>query len=397
MPASLEDCFADGVLIRPRDDQWNLIHLARALAGLAGAANVAGSAPERDIMDWIGPAENLVFILLDGLGMNTLRRLPADSFLASHLQAQIHSTCPSTTACALTAIATAGYANQHAITGWFTHLPEHDATAITLPFLDRFTHRPLAERGLQPRDVIGLPPILPQLTHRPLSLSPAALVGTSYNQFVRGGTPGAGYHTTAEVIDQIIAHVTDTDGPTYTYAYLYEIDTLCHRVGVEHPQVISLVMGIDAELRRLAAALAGRARIVITADHGLIDVPPEHQTLLFHGDPLLDLLAVPPSGDARMPVFHLRPGRQDAFIHQFNERFADRMFLLDLNQAQRLELFGPGPPSPRAKLHFGDFVAIPHRPATLAYHPPDRPLGHLYLAVHAGLSPQEMQVPVCLV
>jgi hypothetical protein len=72
------------------------------------------------------------------------------------------------------------------------------------------------------------------------------------------------------------------------------------------------------------------------------------------------------------------------------------MLLLATDDAEQMHLFGPGEFSEAARQRFGDFVAIPFRPATLAYHPPDKALGHMSLAVHAGLSPEEMLVPLCI-
>ena len=72
------------------------------------------------------------------------------------------------------------------------------------------------------------------------------------------------------------------------------------------------------------------------------------------------------------------------------------MALVPTGQAEAMDLLGPGAPVGVAKPRFGDFIAIPFRPATLAYHPPGRPVGELFLGVHAGLSPQEMWVPLCV-
>src|SRR5205814_172014 len=120
-----------------------------------------------------------------------------------------------TTACALTTVATAAYPNHHAATGWFTHLPEFGTTAVTLPFLDRFSHRPLTESGLGIGDMIDAPPVLSRFTHEALTLSPESVSGSLYNRFGRGGTAGAGYRTTQEAIDRIIEPVTRASGPTY--------------------------------------------------------------------------------------------------------------------------------------------------------------------------------------
>src|SRR2546423_9858857 len=130
----LNEALAGGVLVRPSDGQATLVPLIRALATLAGVGGIEQSPPVRGLLDVIGPAEHVIFILLDGLGMNTVRRLPGHSFISSSLKLPINASSPSTTACALTAIATAQHANRHSVTGWFTHLPEFGLTAVTLPF-----------------------------------------------------------------------------------------------------------------------------------------------------------------------------------------------------------------------------------------------------------------------
>ena len=98
-----------------------------------------------------------------------------------------------------------------------------------------------------------------------------------------------------------------------------------------------------------------------------------------------------------MPIFHVKPGRHEQFIDAFNQRFGERITLGDIETLDRLRLFCPsGPMTDLAKGRFGDFVGIAHKPASVAFHPPGKPIGHLYLALHAGLSPQEMQIPLIL-
>lgn len=328
--------------------------------------------------------------------MNIFRNLPQDSFLRRHFVQEMHASCPSTTACALTSIATAQYPNRHGIAGWFTHIPSLGHTVATLPFTDRRTGESLASRGIGVDKVLLLPPIAPRLTHRPLTIVPAIIANTIYNTYSRGGTDGAGYHSIAHGMDRIAAYVGGSPEPTYTHLYLPEIDALCHRRGVGHPHVLDLAVQIDHQLARLADLLRGRARIVVGADHGLIDVPKPDQTLLMSDDPMLQMLHVPPSGDARLPIFHLRPSRHDEFVASFHARFGDRMLLVPTDEVERLELFGAGPCSVAARPRFGDYVGVPFRPATLSYHSPTKPLGELYVAVHAGLSPEEMLTPLVI-
>jgi len=203
------------------------------------------------LMEWIGRAEHVIVRLLDGLGMNGGNRMPPGSFVRKHLKMRLNATCPSTTACALTTVATGGYPNRHAITGWFTHMPDVGLTATTLPFYERFTKQPLIHRGIAVQDVIGLPPLIPRMTRQALSVGPAEICDTTYNLWSRGGAPGAGYEQIPEAIDRVIEHVLQARGPTYTHLYLPEIDTICHRLGVMHDSVVPLVEDIDAQIERL--------------------------------------------------------------------------------------------------------------------------------------------------
>jgi predicted AlkP superfamily pyrophosphatase or phosphodiesterase len=399
MAPDLEELFAAGVLLRPSDSEANLVHLVRAVAMLAGVRDLPVDGPARELIDLIGPAEHIVFVVIDGLGMNIVRRLPPACFLCSGLTRELRATCPSTTACALTTISTGMYPNRHGAVGWFTHVPELETTVTLLPFQERHTHRPLAARGLTPGDLLP-PPLCPRMSHRPLSIVPLALSDTPYNKYARGGTAGAGYGSITQAIDMIIERLRSIREPSYTHLYLPEVDSICHKLGVYHPSVVPLVEDIDEELQRLAEALNGRAKIIVTADHGLIDVPRMDQALLQDGDTLLELLAVPPSGDARMPIFHLRDrdeATREDFAAVFFDRFGEQMVLLEPREAERLELFGPGAIEPRVRPRLGDFIAIPYRPATVAYLPPEKSAGDVFCAVHAGLSPEEMQTPLCVV
>ncbi|HEV2293320.1 MAG TPA: alkaline phosphatase family protein [Tepidisphaeraceae bacterium] len=400
MTPDLQRLFEQGLLVRPTHEQPNVVHLVRALATLTGVSEIESPPATRGIADVIGAADHLIFVLCDGLGMNTLARLPQQSsFLARHYKMTLNATCPSTTACALTSIATASYPNQHGVTGWFTHLPELEITILPLPFVERFSKQWLTERGLRPEDLFPLRAIEARMSHQPITLLPAPIMDTSFARYSRGHTRGLGYRSIPHAIDKIIAHINGAKGPTYTHLYLPDIDTVCHHLGVEHPNVVNVVMRIDAELDRLSAALGERARVVVSADHGLIDVLTSDQAFLTDADPMLAMLRVPPTGDARMPIFHVKPDLREQFVDLFGERYGDRMILLETGEAERLELFGPGKMAQRVRPRFGDFIAIPYRRATLAYGPvsvPGAAPAAPYIGQHAGLSPEEMRVPLCV-
>jgi hypothetical protein len=400
MAPALETAISSGRLILPDPAQADLVHLVRALASLTGVTSFPAHPATTSLADLIGPADHLIFVLLDGLGSNIVGRLPATSFLARHVRATIRSVSPSTTACALTSVATGHWPARHGVTGWFTHFADLGLSATPLPFRERFKGTPLQDLGLSAEALFPIPAFQTQMPiHRQLTLLPLTISHTHYARYSRGNTHGLGYNSISHSFDELIAYIQHAQKPTYTHLYIPDIDSRCHHFGVDHPSVDPLVAEIDTHLARTADALAGKARIVVTADHGLIDVPIANHIPVPHSDPLIELLRVPFSGDARMPLFHVKPDKHDEFASLFNDRYADRFSLLPMVDAERLRLFGPYPMDPVPRQRFGDYVAIATKPVTMHYIPPNltndaAATKHPFVAQHAGLSPEEMWIPV---
>ena len=132
--AYLVEAFAEGNLLRPRPEVRNLVDLSRAVAHLCGVNNLELSENARGIAESIGDADHIALVLVDGMGMNVLESLPADSFLRRRLWEQMQTVFPSTTAVALTSLATGEWPQDHAVTGWWTHLPALGSAATILNY-----------------------------------------------------------------------------------------------------------------------------------------------------------------------------------------------------------------------------------------------------------------------
>ena len=107
-------------------------------------------------------------------------------------------------------------------------------------------------------------------------------------------------------------------------------------------------------------------------------------------------LLAPPTGDARMPIFHVKEGMLSEFRTEFEERFGEGMALAAIDEVERLGVLGPGPLSPVAKARFGDFIAFPHRATTLAFHSSQKPMGQVFIGVYGGLSQEEVMIPLVI-
>lgn len=163
------------------------------------------------------------------------------------------------------------------------------------------------------------------------------------------------------------------------------------------PEVRGALMEIDAALARLRADVAGKGRIVMTADHGLKDTPVSARHTLRPSRELLPLLRFPPSGDARVMYLHVRDWARDRVRRHFQRKFGDRFHLITVDEADALRLFGPEPLSAETRNRIGDLVSISAGADTLEYHGGrGRGRSAMMKCHHSGLTPEEMRVPLAI-
>jgi hypothetical protein len=225
---------------------------------------------------------------------------------------------------------------------------------------------------------------------------PADIAGSAYTRYCAGYTPTAGYREPAEALDLAARRVHEAERPSFTYVYLPDLDHASHEHGAGSAQAVGALARLDRLLAGFTERLAGRARLVVTGDHGLVDVPPERSLFLDEGDSLLDCLRAPPSGESTASYFHVKPGRADAFRAAFEARYGELFALVSTAEAEALGLFGPEPLSELARARVGDFVAVGWQPAALYYRQKSGPPPTVHRGAHAGLSPAEMRVPLIL-
>ncbi len=390
--ARLLTAFERGSLLRPTADVANTVDLARALGSLCGVDGLDLTPNAHAIAETIGQHDHIVFVLVDGLGMNLVEREEPGSFFRAHTAMELRSVFPSSTAPALTSLATGVWPAQHAVPGWYVYLPEYRLSTTILPFIERFSKKDARGRGVRPELAFPIPAMGPRMRRRQLRVMPKRIDGSVYSRYSSGDAPSVGYGSLHAAIENVRSFVELARSPTLTYLYAPFVDTAQHERGVYSKSTRRAMKLVRSRLEMLEERLAGRARIVLTADHGQADVATQRQTHLRDGDPLLELLHVPPSCEPRVPAFHVRDGRLPEFEAMFRERFGDRFALLTVDEADGLRLFGPDPMSPETRARLGDYLGVALAADTLSL-PPDTPM----IGFHGGLLPDEVRVPLVIV
>jgi hypothetical protein len=393
----IQQALASGTLLHPVSDLPSFCDLTHALALRTGAALTGASPKCAAVADFIGEAEHIVFVVVDGMGWAQLDRLPSGEFLRSQRVMELRAVFPSTTTCAMSTLATGLWPAEHGVPGWWAYLEERKLSVIPLPFQERYTETPLDSLGVSVEEIWPFPPWMKTLSRDSLSIVPHWFPESIFSRYARGYTPGVGYRSISEAVDVVVRRVGSLAKPGYTYLYLPEFDMECHHHGVESVEAARSLAVINDALELLAGELRGRARLVISADHGHADVPTANRVTILDGDPLLELLKVPPTCEPRVPVFHVREGSFTAFEDMFQQRFTDGFVLLPTAQVEALQLLGPVPLSPLAKCRFGDYMGIATKPVTLKYKSPRQLAKPEHIGHHAGLSPDEMRIPLIVV
>ncbi len=392
----LWDGFIEGTLILPREEIPNLVDLARAVARLNGV-DMPHTHSSADIAEAIGDAESVVLVLADGCGMNMIESLPRGAFLPSHVHSDLLTVFPSSTAVALTTLTTAQWPSAHGITGWWTHLPDLGAAATILQYTARNGGGNLLERGIDPRRSFPVESVWAKFERDTLVVAPNHIRNSVYSNYFNGGRASMGYGSISDGVDKAIRHALGGDAPTFTYLYVPNVDSLAHIHGASGPETRRALGELDGEIARLSLAVGSRARVVVTADHGLLDAPARNRHTLRATRQLQPLLRRAPSGDARLLYMHTWDWAHTRFSGYIDRRFGERFMTLESADAIQLGLFGPDPPPEYLRERFGDQIAL-SRGADMIEYNAGRGQGRMSQlnCHHSGLTPDEMRIPLII-
>jgi hypothetical protein len=389
--------FEAGQLHRPDAARPNFVDLIHAVLTIAGAPDLPLSDNAHRIGNRLGQPDHLVLVVVDGLGTHFVDDdLPPEAWLARHHDSNLQSVFPSTTASAITSIATGAWPAEHGAIGWWTYLPQLREMACLLPFTRHRDGVTLVDCGVRPAEAFAAPPLFGRLTRAIAVSQPEPIIDSAYSTWFADGATPIPYDTPADAAASIAARIRGADAPTFTYWYIPSVDHQAHQHGTTSEETRTALATVDAALASLADALAASdARIVVTADHGHLDVGARFP--IDHEDPLCEFLRTAPSGDMRISYFHLQDGARQPFVHEFHDRFGDHFALISAQHLDDLRLLGPDPLSDETRRRVGDFASLALDDSVMRYTGgPDGEHVMNQRSHHSGLSAREMTIPLVI-
>jgi len=338
----------------------------------------------------LSEAENIVLVIIDGLGDHYLARCGAGGELARRRRASITSVFPSTTASAITTSYTGRTPLEHGLTGWFTYFGAAGCVASPLQFRSRGENLPLQQRGFSPGCAFPAPSVFESLPVRSIVVTSREIVDSAYNARHCAGATRLAYETLEEFVSQVEAAVKSGAQRKFIYAYWPHYDVISHRHGSESRQAAAELEKFDHAFGSLIARLsATQSRIVATADHGFIDVAQEESLEL--PAELAAMLRFPLCGERRVAYCYVHSPAQ--FMDRARQWLGDRADVRPSRELLREGWFGPGTPHPRIDERVGDVALVMRGRYTVKDWTPGEPR-HLHIGNHGGTSEDEMMIPL---
>ena len=334
------------------------------------------------------PAPSYVVMLVDGMGRELLEaRRDHAPYLHGLLADQGErgmgtAGVPSTTATSLTSLTTSLTPGEHGIVGFTSRVPGTDDLLNAL-FWDT---KKVDPEQWQPRATAFE------------KFSRAGVLATVVTKrefrdsgLTRSGQRGAAFVPGDHIGERVAAAVeASAYAPSVTYVYESDLDWTGHRFGVDSSAWRQQLITIDSQVEQLRDALPPSTRLLVCADHGMVDSGPDARIDLDSTPGLRDGVRLL-GGEARFRHVYVADGALEDVVATWREVLGERATVLTRDEAVARGWWGEV--DDRVAPRFGDLV-VAATGETALLSSKDFPYEAKLIGMHGSLTSAEMLVPL---
>ncbi|MCB1878287.1 MAG: alkaline phosphatase family protein [Chromatiales bacterium] len=388
----------NSTLCLPRYRQGSIVNLMSSLlAGVGGIPDEDYPPLPRLPAQRIAAHRNVVLIVVDGLGDRWLATQADARWLNAHRQEAITSVFPSTTATAITTYLTGQAPQQHGLTGWHVYLRELAAVMSVLPGRARYGGVPYSPAGVDARALFGHTSVFERCGVETCMVSPRRIASSDFTLAHAGPArifPYDNLDGMQAAIEKAARGWFWGKARRFIYAYWPDLDSLGHRFGMHSDQAATALLAIDRTLQSLADRLSGSdTLLVVCADHGQIDSPPQRNLDLDNHPELHRMLALPLCGEPRVAYAYVRAHCGADFEQYVESELGQCAQLKRSEELVNSAWFGLGQPNPELHSRIGDYTLLLRENYTLRDWLPQEKR-YTQIGTHGGLTEDEMLVPL---
>jgi Type I phosphodiesterase / nucleotide pyrophosphatase len=356
----------------------DLMPSVSAVLGVPGATDVLGLGAQLDGVD------RIAVLLVDGLGTYQIPVAAAHAPILGELPARtLTSGFPSTTPVSLVTLGTGARPGAHGVLGFTLRKPDG---------------------GILNHIRWGDDPDPAKWQPQPTRFETATAAGLHVTQVTRPEFEGTGLTVAANrgatfsgaadplaLSDRMLAALSR---PGLVYGYHPDLDHHGHGTGVDSPPWQEAAREVGRLVTRLADGLPEGAALLVTADHGQLDVPAEGRIDLGR-DPVLAAGIVAVAGEPRVRYLYVEDGARDDVIAAWRGVLGDRAWVLTREEAIAGGWYGPVPPEHESRI--GDVVVICQGRTVIVASGWEPPAVGQLVAYHGSVTAAEMTIPLLIV
>ena len=341
-------------------------------------------------------SRKVCLLLVDGMGWNLLRNHGAEAPFLSALatgREPITAGFPATTATSIAALGTGLPAGEHGLVG-YSFAAADDVLLNALGWYRQANGRPVDLRSqIVPEELQPGPTAFERAAEAGVAVSvvaPPDQDGSGLTRAVLRGGRFSRAHTLGELTSETLDALHGGER-ALCYAYHGDLDVLGHVHGPgSEPQRHQLAY-VDQLAARIADRLPPEAMLVVTADHGMVEVGADDRVDL-DNEPLLREGVRMLGGEARARHVYTHSGATDDVFDAWEELLGDRAWILRSDEAIAAGWFGPRV-AERVRPRIGDLVVAAQGTLAMTRGRAEARLSR-FVGQHGSLTPPEQLVPL---
>lgn len=337
----------------------------------------------------IPTVERAVVVFIDGLGFwNLATRIGHAPNLRAMLRHNvntkpIYTTQPSTTSVAIPAFGTGttpGY------TGMFGYTQRNPATlrkAQMISFTD----------NIDPHEIQQQPSVFAQLMQQGIRVTSVGLPKFEHSALTAAALAGADFIGSISPRIRLKRVLEANQTPGLTYLYIRDLDKTAHHNGWDCEPWIAELERIDTVIGVLRRSLSAGTLLVVTADHGAVNMIPDQQIDIAQYTQLqagVELVA----GEPRAPMLYTTEGERDRVAERWKNILADRAQVMTQDEALAAGVFGPV--EERTLAWIGDVIVLATGQTTIVDSRTQQEQERSMPAVHGSRTRIEFEIPLLL-
>jgi hypothetical protein len=358
---------------------------ACAVLGVPGAADLLGLTAR------LAGVRRIAVLLVDGLGWYQIPtaapHAPTLAGLAATAGVPLTTGFPSTTPTSLVSLGTGTPPGPHGVLGFTVRVPDTDRVLSHIDWADdpeplRWQPVPTWYERARAAGVAVTVVSRPEYAGSGLTL--AANRGGDY----RGASDVAALAT------RMLTALAAGAGPTLVSGYHPDLDQQGHLSGVDSAPWRLAAAAVDRLLAHLVDGLPPDAALLVTADHGQLNVPAGHRIDL-DTDPRLRAGVRVVAGEPRVRYLHVEPGATADVLAAWSAVLGDAARVTTREEAVAAGWFGPVPEEHLRRI--GDVVVVCRDTYAVTASRSEPPMASRLVAYHGADTAVEMTIPLLVV